>query len=193
MVKLPDGMARALVVVLVTILGIATLPGYSASGWQSFTHPQYGFSMSFPLEWVSTVPDSQLVAMLAVGPKVVGTIEFQINVNVVIDSIPPGTTIDEFDAVANSKLQQVFPGYTLLRTDRTQLGKYPAVLRYTTWHPRDVELYQIQLGVIVGSRVYIVTGTTLADSTHIKEEALLLQQILITFRPPSPIAPPNGS
>jgi len=193
MIKLAHVMTSGLVAVLITIMGVATLPGYSASGWQSFTHPQYGFSINLPLGWVSAKPESQLFAMVALGPKAVGSVEFRTNVNVVVDSIPSGRTIDDFDAIADNMLQRVFPGYQVLRTDRTQLGKYPAVLRYTTWHMRDEELYQIQLGVIAGSRVYIVTGTTLANSPRIKEEALLLQQILITFRPPSPAYPPKGS
>jgi len=106
------------------------------------------------------------------------------NVNVVIDSAPAGATIEDFDVAAHATLQRIFPGYQLLRSDRTQLDGTPAVLRYTTWQTRDgIELYQLQLGIIVGTRLYVVTGTTLAASPRLKDEASLLQQILITFRP----------
>lgn len=183
MIKPAHRAQRIGMAILVAILGLAIQPVVGASGWQRFTHPKYGFSMSFPDGWVSTIPNSRLIAMLAVGPKAASSPDFTMNVNVVIDSIPPQTTIEEFDAIATIKLQEVFPGFRLLRSDRTQVGKYPAVMRYATWQPKEVELYQLQLGVIVGARLYVVTGTTVADSSRIQEEAYLLQQILITFRP----------
>ncbi len=172
-----------LCLIVLATLGLESPPSQGASGWVVFTHPQYGFSLSYPAGWVITRPVTPLLVLSIVGPKSAGSSEFQMNVNVVTDSIPVGTSIEQFDAVANEKLQRIFPGYQLLRTDRTQVGGYPAVLRYTTWHPGVAELYQMQLGVIVVSRLYVVTGTTLAASTRIREEALLLQRILTTFRP----------
>lgn len=183
MSKMTDRMIRVFIVILVTIFTLGAVPGQSAPGWQVYTHPQYGFSISFPPGWTASRSTSRLIVMVALGPKAAGSIDFQMNVNVVIDSIPKGTTLDEFDVATRDLLQKIFPGYRVLRTDRAQLGDYPALVRYTTWHPSTAELYQIQLGMIVGSQVYIVTGSTLADSSRIKDEAFLLQQILITFRP----------
>ncbi len=172
-----------LVIALVLTLGRGALPSHAATGWHFYTHPTYGFSMSYPDGWTLKRSESSVIVMMAVGPKSAGQPEFRMNVNVVVDSVPADTSIEEFDTVANAKLQQIFPGYQLLRSDRTQLGGLPAVVRYITWHARNVELYQLQLGLIVGTRLYVVTGTTLAASGRLKDEALLLQQILVTFRP----------
>ncbi len=172
-----------LVIALVVTLGGGALPSLAAPGWQSYTHPTYGFSLSYPDGWTLKRTETSVIVMMAVGPKSAGQPEFRMNVNVVVDSVPAGTSIEDFDAVANEKLQQIFPGYQLLRSDRTQLGGLPAVVRYITWHARNIDLYQLQLGLIVGTRLYVVTGTTLAASGRLKDEALLLQQILVTFRP----------
>ncbi len=173
-----------LVIALVVTLGRGALPSHAATGWQFYTHPTYGFSLSYPDGWTLKRTETSVIVMMAVGPKSAGQPEFRMNVNVVVDSVPAGTSIEEFDAVANEKLQQIFPGYQLLRSDRTQLGGFPAVVRYITWHARtNLDLYQLQLGLIVGTRLYVVTGTTLAASGRLKDEALLIQQILVTFRP----------
>ncbi|MDR7509441.1 MAG: hypothetical protein QN207_06490, partial [Armatimonadota bacterium] len=57
-------------------------------------------------------------------------------------------------------------------------------VRYYTWIRGDgVELYQMQLAAIAGTRGYVVTGTTAAASRRLAEEARLLVSILLTFRP----------
>ncbi len=173
-----------LAVALLATLGLGALPSHAETEWQEYTHPTYGFSLRVPQGWSFAQPELPLVAMATLGPMSAGEQAFRMNVNVVVDSVPAGTTIAQFDVVANAKLQQVFPGYQLLRSDHTSLEGLPAVVRYATWHTRDgVELYQLQLGLIVGMRIYVVTGTTLAASRRIKDEAFVLQQILVTFRP----------
>ena len=173
-----------LAVALLATLGLGALPSHAASEWQEYTHPEYGFSLRVPQGWSFAQPESHLVVMTSLGPLSAGDPPFRMNVNVVIDSVPAGTTIAQFDVVVNETLQQVFPGYQLLRSDHMSLDGLPAVVRYATWHTRDgIALYQLQLGLIVESRFYVVTGTTLAASRRIKDEAFMLQQILVTFRP----------
>jgi len=64
------------------------------------------------------------------------------------------------------------------------ISSYAAVVRYYTWKRNDgVELYQMQLVTVAGSRGYVVTGTTTTASTRLADEAKLLVSILLTFRP----------
>ncbi len=168
----------------VLTVGLGTVPTHASTGWQVYTHPEYGFSLHYPPGWAVIHPDMPLVVMGILGPQSAGQPDFRMNVNVVGDSLPGGVTIEDFNALADERLQRVFPDYQLLRTDRTQLAGQPAVIRYATWRTRDsIEVYQLQLGLITPGRFYVVTGTTLASSPRIKDEALLLQQILATFRP----------
>ncbi len=175
---------NALALALVASL-LLVAPAHAAVQWQGFTHPQYGFSLQYPPGWAVQRPDTQLIAVAIVGPLSSGQLPFHMSVNVVVDSVPAGTPIERFNTVANAGLQKIFPGYRLLRTDRTQLSGRPAVIRYATWRPKDgPDLYLLQMGTIAGTHVYIVSGTTLASSTGIRDEALLLQRILTTFRAP---------
>lgn len=166
--------------VVLAALGSAAL---AAPGWQTFTHPKLGFSLSYPDSWSVTRGPTGVVFM-ALGPNPAGVQNLRINVNVGYEEIPAGMTLEEYEAQNESGLGLLFSGYQRLRTDKTVAGDSPAVLRYYTWKRNDgVELYQMQLVTVAGTRGYVVTGTTSTASTRLADEAKLLASIVSTFRP----------
>jgi len=170
------------------LLSVAVLAAFggtaaAAPGWLTFTHPELGFSLSYPDSWMVTNAPSGVVFM-AIGPNPAGVRSLRMNVNVGYEDVPAGTTLDAYEAQNEAGQGLLFTGYQRLRTDRTTVGGAPAVLRYFTWKRNDgVELYQMQLVTIVGPRGYVVTGTTATASTRLADEAKLLASIVLTFRP----------
>lgn len=167
--------------VMATVLGV--IAPASAQGWQTFRHPKLGFSLNFPDNWSITNGPTGVVFM-ALGPSPAGVQGLRLNVNVTYEEIPLGMGVEEYDTQNESGLGLLFNGYRRLRTDKTMIGSYPAVVRYYTWKRNDgMELYQLQLVTIAGTRGYVVTGTTATSSTRLPDETKLLVSILLTFRP----------
>src|SRR2546430_14852653 len=70
--------AGSLAILLSTLL--LALPGtaQATAGWQTYTHPQLGFSLSYPDEWVATNGPSGVVFMV-LGPLAAGAANFPVN------------------------------------------------------------------------------------------------------------------
>ena len=169
--------------ILILALLVPTGTALATEGWQTFTHPQLGFALSYPDGWTQAKGPTG-VAFMAVGPAPAGGPGFRMNVNVTYEEIPSGMNVEDYEAQNESSLGLLFTGYHRLRSDRTMIGSFPAVVRYYTWKRGDgVELYQMQLVTIAGSHGYVVTGTTTTSSSRLADEAKLLISILLTFRP----------
>lgn len=172
------------VAIILSVL-LLVLPGTAraAEGWQTYTHPQLGFSLSYPDGWAESKGPSGVVFM-ALGPLAAGGPTLRLNVNVTYEEIPASMNVEDYESQNESGLGMLFAGYRRLRSDRLMIGSYPAVVRYYTWKRGDgVELYQLQLVTLAGTRGYVVTGTTTTASTRLADEAKLLVSILLTFRP----------
>jgi hypothetical protein len=155
----------------------------AAEGWLTFTHPELGFTLSYPGSWsVSKNPTG--IVFMAIGPSSAAVPTRKMNVNVTYEEVRADTTVDQYDFQNESGLGMLFHGYQRLRTDKTVIDAHPALIRYYTWTMGDgTELYQMQLVTIAGTHAYVVTGTTSKSSSKLADEAQLLATILLTFRP----------
>ncbi len=162
---------------------LVLVPAASAQAWQTYRHPKLGFSLNYPDSWSVTNGPTGVVFM-ALGPTPSGVQGLRLNVNVTYEEVPTGVSVEEYEAQNETGLGLLFNGYRRLRTDRTMIGAFPAVVRYYTWKRNDgVELYQMQLVTIASTRGYVVTGTTATSSSNLSDDAKLLVSILLTFRP----------
>lgn len=172
-----------LTIVLVAIVLSSVKPVPAAPGWAQFVHPQLGFALSYPQEW-TVARGVTGVAFMVVGPSPAGVRDVRLNVNVTAEQLSAGITAEAFDGQNESGLGMLFHEYRRLRTDRTQVVGFAAMIRYYTWKRNDgIEIYQLQLSTVAGTRGYVVTGTTASVSSRLQVEARLLQSILLTFRP----------
>lgn len=173
-------------VAFVAVLAIAVASGAvlaAVPAWLKFTHPELGFSVSYPGDWMLAGGVAG-VDFVALGPEVAGVRGMRLNVNVTHDPVPAGTSVDVYHTRSEEVLKSTFSGYRPVQAARVNVGTFPAVLRQYTWKRNDgVELYQLQLLTIDRARGYVVTGTTLAVSSHLKGEAKALANIMLTFRP----------
>ncbi|OFX15579.1 MAG: hypothetical protein A2V59_08235 [Armatimonadetes bacterium RBG_19FT_COMBO_69_19] len=165
--------------VVLTLSGTAT----GQAGWSTFTHPALGFSLAYPDGWEVSGEDGS-IAFMVMGPRPAGVADLRLNVNVTTDRVPADMTVEQFEAVSESRMGLLFNGYKRLRTDRTVISGRQAILRYYTWKRNDgLELYQMQLYLVASARGYVITGTTATRSGQLQREVGLLQQIIQTFRP----------
>jgi len=163
--------------VVVAILAIVITSGTALAAspaWLKFTHPELGFSVSYPEDWMLAGGVAG-VDFVALGPQVAGVQGMRLNVNI---------THDVYHTKSEEALKSTFSAYRPVQTARLKIGTLPAVLRQYTWKRNDgIELYQLQLLTIDSARGYVVTGTTLAGSSHLKGETKALANIMLTFRP----------
>jgi len=172
------------VVVAIFAVVIASSTVLAASpAWLKFMHPELGFSVSYPEDWMLAGGVAG-VDFVALGPQVAGVQGMRLNVNITHDPVPAGTSVDVYNTKSEEALKSTFSAYRPVQTARLTIGTLPAVLRQYTWKRNDgIELYQLQLLTIDSARGYVVTGTTLAGSSHLKGETKALANIMLTFRP----------
>src|SRR2546430_16835678 len=67
---------------------LLALPGtaQATAGWQTYTHPQLGFSLSYPDGWAETNGPSG-VAFMALGPAAAGGRNFRLYIHVTAEEI----------------------------------------------------------------------------------------------------------
>lgn len=174
---------RVAVVAILTITLASATALAEVPAWLKFTHPELGFSVRYPGDWTLASGVSG-VDFVALGPTVAGVQGMRLNVNITHDAVPAGTSVDVYHTKSEEVLKSTFSAYRLVQTRRITIGDFPAVFRQYTWKRNDgIELYQLQLLTIDRVRGYVVTGTTLAVSSHLKGEAKALANIMLTFRP----------
>ena len=126
-----------------------------------YVNPAYRFAMNVPPGW--TVREgSGMPAVFVTGPRMAEG--FQANVSVVVESVHPGMTLEEY--VASYKLElEVLRELKLLSEEPRERpgGRKTYVLTYRQG-AFSVPLTQRQLYLVAGERAYVVTATVPSDS-----------------------------
>lgn len=178
-------MRRGAAVALVAVCALlaAAAGTHAADAWPRFVHPSLGFSLSYPAGWEVLPVREGTIGVAILGPQIPGTGGLRMNVNVATEVLPQEGNIETIEALAERQVSLILSDYQRLRSDRTTVGGRPAILRYFTWKRNDgLLIYQMQLFTYAGRRAYVVTGTTLATSPAIAQEAAILQRIVASFR-----------
>jgi len=177
------GAAIFALVAAVALLATAAAGTVGAEAWPRFVHPSLGFSLSYPAGWKVLPVREGTIAVAILGPEFPGTSGLRLNVNVATEVLPQEGNIEVIEALAERQVSLILSNYQRLRSDRTTVGNRPAILRYFTWKRNDgLLIYQMQLFTYAGRRAYVVTGTTLATSPTVAQEAGALQRIVASFR-----------
>jgi hypothetical protein len=177
------GVAVPAVVAVSALLVVAASGAKAAEAWQRFVHPSLGFSLSYPAGWDVLPIREGTIGVAILGPQIAGTGGLRLNVNVASELLPREGTVEMIEALAERQVSLILNNYQRLRSDRTTVGGRPAILRYFTWNRNDgLMIYQMELFTYAGRRAYVVTGTALASSPAIAQEAGTLQRIVASFR-----------
>src|SRR5574337_515721 len=174
--------ATSIVTLIVALLLAPAIMTTAAPPWVTYTHPQLGFSLSYPENWEATDPSPFDFRMRSPSAGVPGT---YLNVIVAHDNVPYGTSLETYFTITGQG-QAASPQvseYLVLRTDRVMLGLFPALLRHITYSGNGTGFRTQQLVIVDGTRGLRVQGTTRTASTTLEEDVNLLTAILMTFRP----------
>jgi len=175
-------MCRAIFATAIALL--VAMPIFAASEWQEFTHPQIGFKLRYPQGWTALASDPfAATAVTVTGPAVAGVPDYVLTVTVSTVQVPARTTVDEYDRETDLTHQRLLDGYRRRLDYPTELDGLPAIVRMSTWRWNQLEVFQVELLAVLGSRGFVVTGTTFSSSAHLHDETQLLLSIIRTFRP----------
>ncbi len=174
--------ATSILTLIVALLFAPAITTTAAPGWVTYTHPQLGFSLSYPESWEATDPSPFDFRMRTPSSGAPGT---YLNVFVAHNNVAFGTSLETYFTItgqgqaASTQISE----YTLLRTDRVMLGLSPALLRHITYSANGTGFRTQQLMIVDGTRGFRVQGTTRSASTTLEDDVHLLTDIVMTFRP----------
>jgi hypothetical protein len=180
---------RVFAIVLFALAGVASAVGSlraraeAASTWVQYRHPTIGITIRHPSGWETLSGDGK-AALVAIGPAAKGVPAVRLSVIVVVIPVPARATVRDARDDLERELARRMGSIQLLRTDEVDLNGVSAILTYVTRHsPQGTALYQMVLIAAHDRRGYAIAGTTAATSTQLAEETLLLQRLVLSFRP----------
>lgn len=144
------------------------------------------FTIALPEDWtVRELGDGVHDALAAAGPADAGGAR----PNVVIDvrAQVMATTAAAAATLAEAGLRQM-TDYRSLKAGPTTIGGVPAYYRYFTHRQQEASLFQIQVYIVRGLHLYLITGTTLNDGAHVGRNAPVMLRIIGSFRLAGPHA-----
>ncbi|THF88681.1 DUF1795 domain-containing protein [Deinococcus sp. KSM4-11] len=122
----------------------------------TFTDSKNGFSVTPPSGWDKV--DYAGTAVVYMNPvRVKG---FGPNLNVIVQTVPAGTTQAQFHQGSLAQIKKYVTGGQIIQVRAVTLGGRPANEVVYTGRQGDFSLYFIAIYAVKGTSAYIVTGTT---------------------------------
>jgi hypothetical protein len=161
---------------------LATPARAQSPAMRPVSDPGGRFTISFPAEWEVQTREGDKPAMIGVAPASGEPV--RPNINVVIDALQSSASAEELAQAAEPTMRAIFHEFAVVQEGRMQIGGLPAYFRYYTWRANTgTALYQVQVYMTVGSRAFVITGTTQNDPQRIRDTMPLIVRIINTFRP----------
>src|SRR2546427_4919704 len=99
--------------VVVAIFAVVITSGTALAAspaWLKFTHPELGFSVSYPEDWMLAGGVAG-VDFVALGPQVAGVQGMRLNVNITHDAVPAGAAVPVYHTKNKGALKSTFSAY----------------------------------------------------------------------------------
>lgn len=141
-----------------------------------YKNAKEGFQIGYPKGW--TVREGMMgttVFIAKVNPN-----GFSTNVNVVIQPVPAGTTVQGAGDATTAQLKTVITDFKLLSQKDTTLSGQPALALSYTGKQGQYALRWYQVLSVRGSKAFVVTFTT--EAAKYAAESAPLQGILDSFK-----------
>ena len=159
---------------LLSLLAFSTVAFAQATA--TYKNTAARFQMSYPKAWTArenVMGTTVFVAKL--NPQ-----GFSTNVNVIVQTVPKGTTLKAMSGALEQQLSSVITDFKLLSQKNSTLGGQPALVLSYTGRQGKYALTWDQSIVIRGTSNYIVTFT--AETAVYKRERAPLPAILSSFK-----------
>jgi hypothetical protein len=173
---------------MATIAAEAARQTAPAPAMREVTDPRGRFTIGFPDGWaVRWTGNGELRlagegvhdAVVGIGPA--GGDGSRASVIVDVRVLPYGMSASAAAADAERGLRRL-PSYQSLTAGPSTVGGSPAFHRVFTHVDHGVRLFQVQMYVADGRRLYVLSGTTRTGRTQIPRDFPMLLQIIGTFR-----------
>ncbi|WP_424952157.1 DcrB-related protein [Deinococcus sp.] len=123
----------------------------------AFVSSEYGFSASAPKGWKQVSYPGVLVAFAS--PTVTG--RFANNVNITVENIPAGFTLEQYIQAGQVSLKRVITNFKPLGSRSVTLGGLPAQQQEFSGRQGEFDLYFSQTIALKSGHAYVLTGTSL--------------------------------
>lgn len=146
----PSQLARQLS--MVSALSVLALSAAALA----YTDPADGFTATAPKGWrQSSYPGTSVVFA---SPKVVSA--FTPNINVLVQTVPAGATLKDYDAVTLDQIKKLITDGKLISQKAVTLSGFRATQLNYTGRQGQYKLFFTQTYALVGKKAYVLTGTT---------------------------------
>ena len=148
----------------------------------AFPDPASRFTIEFPLGWQVHTSRGGRPAIAGTGPGNGAAVRPTVNVDV--ETLPSPQSSEAFAQRALQAMRTMYREFTVVQQGPTQIVSLPAYFRYYTWRtPADVVLYQVQVYLSLGTRAFVITGTTRNAPEPLQKDFPVIVRIIGTFHP----------
>ncbi len=202
----------ALAMLAGVVLATAFTPSVAAqsASIRHVTDPGGWFTIDLPIEWQGGTADipprglqefqfttillgvffaideaeEDTFTLIAVGPGDVQQV--RLGLNVIVVTLTSAVSSEGFAQLSEAYIGRVLREFKIVQRGSIQIGDRQAYFRHFTWStPAGLSAYSVQVYLAVGTRVFVITGTTQNNPDRIRTGVPVLSQIIGTFRPVS--------
>lgn len=157
------------------VLGMAVLAVPSAEAYES---PKDGYAIDFPSRW-QTREQVMGTSVISLSPLESKKDTFAENVNVVVEELGAGATLDAYTETSVKVLEQYLNAPKLIENKRVTLGGLPAQRLVYEHTQGQFKLRGLAYLVVAGSKGYVLTCT--AEKAQFAKYLAQFEKICRTF------------
>jgi hypothetical protein len=161
---------------LILLLFCAHVAAADAPGMLRYSNPTYKIEMLYPANWQVTENFMGTVVIMASYDPAES---FHNNLNVIIASMPPGTTLEQLSRGALNVVQRGTSDFELLERSSCKMANMPAEKIAFTGSQGIYHLCWTQYYTLIDGKAYIITFTS-DDANRIP--AGVMQKIVDSFQ-----------
>jgi hypothetical protein len=130
---------------------------------ERYTNDQAGFTLDYPSAWTAEEVTDQPGVLIALFQRQSAGDGFAENVNVLLEELPSGVTLDQYTAANKANLERAFTNFEVLEEEPQNIGEAPAFwIRYDA-EQQGQRLSFLQAWLVDGSRAFVLSYTGRAD------------------------------
>ncbi len=130
------------------------------AGTKTFENAKYGIKFNYPEAWTMTEGSGLYVVMFAANqtdPKKVASL------NLMVEEIPKGITLDDYNKTAEGQLKSSMPGVKLLNTSNISVGDNKAISIEFLGEQQGVKLSCLSTFFVRDGKAFVFTFAGVED------------------------------
>jgi eukaryotic-like serine/threonine-protein kinase len=168
-------MKKAIMVLIITAL----LLGIGGAAWaKAYTNSAKHFSLVFPDGW--TIKEKYMnTEVVALSPLEGAQDKFSENVNVLLEALPAGVTLEQYEKAGLENLQKSMKDFKLLGRGAETINKNPSRWILTSYDHQGATIVCLQYFLIKDRNAYVISCT--ANDTTMSKYKKTFETIVKSF------------